>query len=517
MYTKQDVGWSAFSGTDINAFSSGIAINTTNGNMIYFAPDKAPFVGMYRPDSDTWSRIDINAVRYFLENGQSEWVGNDSWPGYDIIEGEKFSDLIFAPSNGNIYFIPYSSSQVGVLNTQTNVFSVILQTLNQDIRKYSGGVMSQDGSKIYMIPYRATHIGVVDVNTHIITSISITATGNLKYNGGVLAGNGKIYFVPSTSLRRIGVLDPTAGNVFSEIDINSFLITPVSSRYTFNSAVLGGNGMIYFLPWDGHTIGVLDPTTHIFSELMNISTSFPGAGILSRRFKTGFFFGGNKLYMVPGSATQIGLLTLSSSGNTFEHVQALVQGTGQNQKYNGGVLINDKIYMVPRTRAAIDVVDLNMEGCTACAVDTYSAGYGASVCSTCPTHSSSPSNALTLDRCVCDVGYNGGDSGTCTPIVSGEAGVVIQNGNPNLIPSALYGCNAGYYFMAGYCVACPAGTYNYKKTRAGIQSCTLCRHGKFTPDQGVATENGCRSCASGKFHQFRGQIDDSKCKQCSCT
>jgi len=496
--TFHDVGWEQFATVSWDVFSSGVAVSTDNSSAIYFTPLAADFIGMYHPDSDTWSRINIDVI------------------GMGLGQIFKYSDSVFAPINENIYFIPIVLNQVGVLNTKTNVFSVISHNLGFRRQKYRGGVLSQDGSKIYMIPYDEPRIGVVDVNTHVITTISISSTGLGKYAGGVLAGNGKIYLVPAMELRSIGVLDPTAGNTFSEIDISSFLIPIGWDVYTFSSAVLGENGMIYFMPRDGNIIGLLDPTTHTFSVLMDISASFTGGQVTYNKYKQGIIVGSDKIYMVPGSADQIGLLTLSSSGNTFEHLGAWVPSARQPVKYDGGVLLNGKIYMVPKRRAAIDVVDLNMEGCTACAVDTYSAVYGASACSTCPTHSSSPLNALTLDRCVCDVGYNGGDSGTCTPIVPGEAGVVIQNGNPNLIPSALYGCNAGYYFMAGYCVACPAGTYNYKKTRAGIQSCTLCRHGKFTPDQGVATENGCRSCASGKFHQFRGQIDDSKCKQCSC-
>jgi hypothetical protein len=520
METFQDVGWSQFSSVTSDAFGSGVVINTNNNSVIYFAPSAAPFVGMYHPDSDTFSRINIDAVKYYLENGQAEPLGSEGVSGYDTIGTEKYSAAVFAPSNGNIYFIPYNNVQVGVLNTQTNVFSVILQTFNQDGRKYSGGVLSKDGTKVYMIPYNEARIGVVDVNTHTITTISILTTVNKKYVGGVLAGNGKVYLVPGNRLQHIGVLDPTAGDTFSQIDISSFLIPAHFARYTFNNAVEGENGMIYFIPWDGTTIGILDTTTHVFSALMDISTSFPEGQIPSRLYNQGIVSGGNKIYLVPGMSDNMGLLTLSSSGNTFEQLGAWVPSIRQWEKYNGGVLLNGKIYMVPRTRAAIDVVDLNIQGCTACAVGTYSAEHGASACSTCPTYSSSPLNTLTLDRCVCDVGYNGGDSGTCTACVPGEPGCVIQNelnnDNPNLIPSTLYGCNAGYYFMAASCVACPAGTYNPKQTRGGIESCTLCRQGKFSPHEGVALANSCQSCESGKFHRFRGMIDDSKCKTCSC-
>jgi len=335
--------------------------------------------------------------------------------------GVKYSAAVFAPSNANVYFIPFSTAQVGVLNTETNVFSVILQSFPETDEQYSDGVLSEDGSKIYMIPFNAPNIGVVDVNTHAITNISIIATASKKYFGGVLATNGKIYLVPAFSLRHIGVLDPTAGDTFSEIDISSFLI-PASDYYcTFSSAVLGENGMIYFIPMDGNTIGMLDPTTHVFSVLMDISTSFSGNRTMQRKYKQGIVVGGNKIYMVPGYTDDIGLLTLSLSGNTFEHLGAWVPSPdNQWNKYKGGVLLNDKIYMVPNTRSAIDVVDLNLGGCTACAVDTYSAEYGASTCQACPTHSSSPLHATTFDRCVCGAGYTGPDPGACTACVPGK-------------------------------------------------------------------------------------------------
>ena len=175
MYSRQDVGWSKFSSVPSGGFSSGVAIGTNNNSVIYFAPEQAPFVSMYHPDNDTFSRVNIDAI----ENSQVEWYGEFGM-GYSRHDIGKYSAAVFAPRNGNIYFIPYNTVQVGVLNIQTNMFSVILQPLMWEYRRYSGGVLSQDGSKIYMIPFDQPHIGVVDVNTHTMTTISILAATRKK-------------------------------------------------------------------------------------------------------------------------------------------------------------------------------------------------------------------------------------------------------------------------------------------------------------------------------------------------
>ena len=398
MYTRQDLGWEEFASVTTDLFSSGVVISTNNNNVIYFAPDDAPFVGMYYPHNDTYSRINIDAVEYMLEDGLKVSVSAYGLGEYMAQGSGKYSAAVFTPSNANVYFIPFNTAQVGVLDTETNVISVILQPFQSGSDKYSDGVLSKDGSKIYMIPFNAPNIGVVDVNTHAITTISIIATVNKKYFGGVLATNGKIYLVPAFSLRHIGVLDPTAGDTFSEIDISSCLMPASDWDCTFSSAVLGENGMIYFMPRDGNIIGILDPTTHVFSVLMDISTSFSEGQYSWNKYTQGIVVGGNKIYMVPGYADNIGLLTLSLSGNNFEHLGAWVPDNRQWDKYNGGVLLTGKIYMVPHNWFAFDVVDLNLGGCTACAVNTYSAEYGANTCRTCPIHSSSPCPAYSHER-----------------------------------------------------------------------------------------------------------------------
>jgi hypothetical protein len=51
---------------------------------------------------------------------------------------------------------------------------------------------------IYCTPHRANSIGVFDPSTKIFSTIDVSATvtGTAKYIGGVVAGNGKVYFVP---------------------------------------------------------------------------------------------------------------------------------------------------------------------------------------------------------------------------------------------------------------------------------------------------------------------------------
>ena len=62
--------------------------------------------------------------------------------------------------------------------------------------KWQGGVLAPNG-KIYCIPYSSTNVLIIDPATDIAEQTSITGlTGGNKWYGGVLAPNGKIYCVP---------------------------------------------------------------------------------------------------------------------------------------------------------------------------------------------------------------------------------------------------------------------------------------------------------------------------------
>ena len=67
--------------------------------------------------------------------------------------------------------------------------------------KWAGGVLAPNG-KIYCIPYDSTVVAIIDpvLNTVDTTSITGLSTASGKWSSGVLAPNGKIYCIPYDQL-----------------------------------------------------------------------------------------------------------------------------------------------------------------------------------------------------------------------------------------------------------------------------------------------------------------------------
>ena len=82
--------------------------------------------------------------------------------------------------------------------------------------------------------------------------ISSTISSGYKYAGGVLGPDGLIYFVPFNA-HNIGILDASSSS-FSTLDISS----SISSSSKYNGGVLGPDGRIYFVPLNANNIGILN-------------------------------------------------------------------------------------------------------------------------------------------------------------------------------------------------------------------------------------------------------------------
>ena len=74
--------------------------------------------------------------------------------------------------------------------------------------KYIGGVLAPNG-KIYCVPRNATQILVIDPTDN-TTELFGSISGTSKYYGGVLAPNGKIYCVPLNATQVLVI--PTSGD-----------------------------------------------------------------------------------------------------------------------------------------------------------------------------------------------------------------------------------------------------------------------------------------------------------------
>jgi hypothetical protein len=515
-------------------FSSGSVVYSTNGISIYFAPQHATYVGVYNIETNTFLEISIvDKINVYLDAQGVEKDGS-GFQAFQISNDRKYSGAVYVPTKGNVYLIPLGLAMVGVVDISTNTFSTIKSVFSGQT-EYNGGVLSQDGTVIYMVPFRHDYIGVLNLNTHAITKIMIGANQpNLeKYQGGVLAGNGKIYFCPYHSTN-IGVLDPTAGDAFSVIDISSITHVNTDGYNTFEAIFLHTDSMIYFVPGAGTMICKLDPSTHIFSEFLDLTSFFTSHYWFSKtkKFSGGISVGMDKIYLIPSTSYYIGILTLFPTP-MFEFI--LDENTAI-LKYSGGVRVSGTVYMVPANMNNIDILDLNLpvlSSCASCLAGTYSSLPGSDTCTTCPSYSSSPLDGLPLDRCLCDAGYTGADSGVCTACISGTTKTTI--GSAPCVESSNTGaagscerdvngfcksCLPGTFSIkdttADHCTPCPAGTWSSKYDARGVASCIFCRPGKFSTGPGMISVASCQHCPEGTFHTKFGAIDAAKCQTCSC-
>ena len=240
--------------------------------------------------------------------------------------------------------------------------------------------------------------------------------------------------------------------------------------------------MIYSIPTASDFIYKLDPSTHIFSVFLDLTEFVPKAtnpllyGYYDK-FSARISVGPDKIYLISGDSPDIGLLTLFPTPK-FEIILELVD---YGNTYTGGVLLFGKIYLTTGTQDKLDVIDLNLpvlSSCTSCLVGTFSSLPGSDTCTTCPSYSSSPLDGLTLDRCLCNAGYTGADSGVCTACTSGTSKTTIGSApcveSSNTAAAEEPPCDVDYEFDTAtkLCTACVAGAISV----GGITSCS-CKQG----------------------------------------
>ena len=284
---------------------------------------------------------------------------------------------VLAP-NGNIYFVPYGSSNILVLNTNTGVTTNItggatFTTFNQ----YRGGVLASNGN-IYCVPFASTNILVINPNTGVTSNMTGSATfTSFGWHGGVLGPDGNIYCAPANALNILvirpatgttsnltggatypgagawagGVLAPNGNIYFAPNAATNILVlntmTGVTSNLTggatysgsWTGGVLATNGNIYFCPYTASNVLVLNPATGVTSNLVG-GASYPGGGA----WAGGVLAPNGNIYFPPsGGATNI-LVVDPIAGTT----STLTSGVIGSSAWQGGVLApNGTIYFTP--------------------------------------------------------------------------------------------------------------------------------------------------------------------------
>ena len=187
---------------------------------------------------------------------------------------------------------------------------------------HAGGVLAPNG-KIYFVPYVSTLGRIVDPSNNSVTTYAAAPLGGIgTFFSGVLAPNGKIYFAPFGAT--VGsFVDPTNNTVTT---YGSF---PVGGDY--QGSVLAPNGKIYFVP-SGTSIGrFVDPSNNSVTTYGNFSGTYLG-GVVAPN---------GKIYFTPFGAT-VGAIVDPSNNSVTTY-----GGFPGNNSYHGAVLsTNGLIYLI---------------------------------------------------------------------------------------------------------------------------------------------------------------------------
>ena len=201
-------------------------------------------------------------------------------------------------------------------------------------QSYNGGVLAPNG-KIYFVPASITVGRFVDTSNNSVTTYG-SFPGSNAYAGGVLVPNGKIYFIPYNAI--VGrFVDPSNNSVTT---YGSF---PGTGAY--QGAVLAPNEKIYFSPHQA-TVGM-------FVDPANNTVTTYGSFLGGEAYNGGVLAPNGKIYFVPYSAT-VGAI-VDPTNNT---VTTYGSFPGSGAAYQGGVLApNGKIYFVPVNATVGRIVD----------------------------------------------------------------------------------------------------------------------------------------------------------------
>jgi streptogramin lyase len=163
----------------------------------------------------------------------------------------KWAGSVLAP-NGKIYCLPYHESSILEINPSTRSVTKF-GDVGSGQYKYAGGALAPNG-KIYALPADSGKILEIDPNTRTVAQFG-NFTGDDLYYGCILAPNGRIYGVPHYG-EKILELNPRSGtNSPDDPPSWRFVEGPEepwigSGQYNVHGGILAPNGKMYFIPYD---------------------------------------------------------------------------------------------------------------------------------------------------------------------------------------------------------------------------------------------------------------------------
>lgn len=312
----------------------------SGGRYVYGIPSSGTSFLKIDTSNDTVTKISFNSA---WQSGSSigDWEGG-----------------VYEPYDGMIYAVPsYTASGAGMgmflrLDPSTDAVTQVgvnvgAATGQLDQQNFCGGVVYNLlwNYPIYVAPGAHNEILKFDpsnpgVPTYLpVPGASATYPG-CQWNGGVLAPNGSIYFVPESNLNSMLKISPADNDSITLIDVGDS---------GWSGAVLGPNGLIYGIPNFVDTVLEFDPTTDTVRSL--IATPFTG-DFSGGKYSGGALGADGKIYAAPSGSVIAGaqvspLLIIDPAAHTAVTSGDYPQDT-MAFKWRGAVSApNGKVYAIP--------------------------------------------------------------------------------------------------------------------------------------------------------------------------
>lgn len=196
--------------------------------------------------------------------------------------------------------------------------------------KYNGGVLAPNG-KVYAAPAWSGSVLVIDPITKNLQTVSITGNGSdSRWSGGVIDNTGTMY----------GILSGSSSQMeFNTNDHSNYFRSVLSGDNKFYGGVIKNN-KIYAIPYSYTKVFEFDIATKTFTTFGNLTGTIKWCG--------GVLHPNGKIYGAPFNSPSI--LEINPEEKTTRLIGSFV-GT---EKWIGAVLgPNNKIYFIPHSHTQV--------------------------------------------------------------------------------------------------------------------------------------------------------------------
>jgi hypothetical protein len=206
--------------------------------------------------------------------------------GYTTL-GNGYWGTVLVP-DGRLFMIPFNNTQIGIIDTQTDIWTPVGAPFAAFGNKWAGGVQAKNGL-IYCAPATANDILVINPqldpsNPSFYTLIPTGTTGVTKWRGACVDSTGVFVIFNPNNSDDVMILNTTTNTI-------SFISTGLTGNEKYGTCVLAPNGLIYHTPANrtaaNQLVGITNLTAGTFTTFGTApvgTSSISRAGVLYKQF-----------------------------------------------------------------------------------------------------------------------------------------------------------------------------------------------------------------------------------------